>query len=172
MRRSVPSVLLGAALSVLAWAPAAASSSVTLNGSFSLTVTKPTFTSKCVSGAGDECGVLQLAGLGAADYVYVYGPTFAPTGTKGCYTIDGTFSLTLRSDGSTMAGPLVGIFCRPGGSAAQHGTPSYGNPQEEHDTIAFSGGTRQFAGLQGTVLFTQSSAGSRSQGSLIGTLSP
>ena len=83
MRPSLRSILLGASRSVLAWAPAAETNSITLNGSFSLTVTKPEFTTKCTSGAGNECGVLQLAGLGAADYVYVYGPTFEPTGTKG-----------------------------------------------------------------------------------------
>lgn len=172
MRALCKAMFLGTVFTVLAWGPAAASGALTLNGSFTVTVTRPSFTSSCPSGAGDECGVFQLAGLGAADYVYIFGPTFDPTGTKGCFFIDGTFQLTLQADGSTIAGPLAGVFCRPGGSAAQHGTPSYGNPQHEDDTIAFSGGTGQFAGLQGVVAFSQFSAGARFTGSLRGTLSP
>ena len=27
---------------------------------------------------------------------------------------DGTFTLTLQSDGSTTSGPLTGVFCNPG----------------------------------------------------------
>jgi hypothetical protein len=171
MKLAIRSLVVGATLSVLMAAPAEASNSVTLDGSFAVTITKPAFTSRCPSGTGDECGVVQLIGLGAADYVYTYGPTFEPTGTKGCFNIDGTFGITLQSDGSMISGPLVGVFCVPGGSAAQLGTPSYGGPRGENDSIDFSGGTGQFAGLHGVVAFTEFDAGARLQGSLNGTLS-
>jgi hypothetical protein len=77
----------------------------------------------------------------------------------------------LQSDGSTVSGTSAGVFCRSGDSGNQRGTPSYGNPQSETDTIEFSGGTGQFAGLQGTVAFSEFTAGSYFEGSLKGTLS-
>jgi hypothetical protein len=176
MRRTLEGLLLGAAIGALAWLPAEASTPVTLDGSFDEVITRPTFTSLCPSGAVQpghgECGVLRMVGLGAADYVYVYGPTFEPTGKKGCYTIDGTFTITLESDGSTVSGPLTGVFCGPGNSQAQVGTPSYGGPKSEHDSIAFGGGTGRFAGLHGTAAFSQSSAGARRRGTLSGVLTP
>jgi hypothetical protein len=58
----------------------AAVSSVVIDGAFATTTIRPRLTSRCPSGAGDECGVFQLVGLGSADYVYVYVPTFEPTG--------------------------------------------------------------------------------------------
>ena len=111
-----------------------------------------------------------MVGLGPADYVYMYGPTFEPTGEKGCFYVDGTFTIRLQSDGSTVSGPSAGVFCRPGDSGNQRGTPSYGNPQSETDTIEFSGGTGQFAGLHGTVAFSEVDAGAYFAGSLKGTL--
>jgi hypothetical protein len=172
MRRTLESILLGVAISLLAWLPAEASTPVTLDGSFAKVITKPTFTSLCPAGTGDECGVFQMVGLGPADYVYLYGPTFEPTGKKGCFNIDGTFTITLESDGSTVSGPLTGVFCGPGNSHAQAGTPSYGNPKSEDDSIAFSGGSGQFAGLHGTAAFSQSSAGANWKGRLSGVLIP
>lgn len=159
---------------MLAWLPAEASASITLDGSFARVITKPTYTltSRCPSGAGDECGTFQMVGLGPADYVYMYGPTFEPTGKKGCFNIDGTFSITLQSDGSTVSGPLTGVFCGPGNSHVQVGTPAFGGPRSEDDTIAFGGGTGQFTGLHGAVAFSQSSAGAEWKGRLSGVLTP
>jgi hypothetical protein len=160
-----------AATIVLAATPAAASASVRLDASFSTTVIKPDWTgTRCPSGAGDECGVLQLVGLGAADYVYIYGPTFEPDG-RGCFDIDGTFTITLQSDGSRISGPLTGLFCGPGESAHQLGTPSYGGPHGENDRIDFNDGSGQFEGLHGTAAFSQREAGAQNKGTLIGTLS-
>ena len=85
--------------------------------------------------------------------------------------IDGTFTITLQSDGSTVSGPLTGVFCGPGNSHAQSGTPSFGNPRGETDAIRFSGGTGQFAGLQGTVAYSQQEAGAHAAATLRGTLS-
>jgi hypothetical protein len=153
-------------------APAAASTTLDLDGSISALVIKPDWTgSRCPTGGGDECGVVQFVGLGPADYVYVYGPTFAPNGTRGCFDIDGTFTITLRSDGSRVSGPLTGVFCGPGESAHQIGTPSYGGPRGEDDTIGFSGGTGRFAGLRGTAAFSQREAGAELMGTLTGRLS-
>jgi hypothetical protein len=56
-----------------------------------------------------ECGTMQLAGLGAADWAYAFGPAFEPDGR--CFDVDGTLTLTLQSDGSTISGPLTGLFC-------------------------------------------------------------
>ena len=152
-------------------APAAASASVRLDGSFFTTIIKPDWTgTRCPSGAGDECGVLQLVGLGPADYVYVYGPTFEPHG-GGCFDIDGTFTITLQSDGSRVSGPLTGLFCGPGESARQIGTPSYGGPHGEDDRVEFNGGSGPFEGLHGTAAFSEREAGAQRRGTLTGTLS-
>jgi hypothetical protein len=102
--------------------------------------------------------------------VYVYGPTFEPNGQKGCFDIDGSFTITLRSDGSRVSGPLRGVFCGPGESARQLGTPAYGGPQAEHDTIEFAGGNGVFAGLHGAAAFDKREAGAESMGTLTGTL--
>jgi hypothetical protein len=152
-------------------APAGASASVTLNGSFSTVFTKPNFTSLCPSGVADECGTMQLAGLGTADWAYAFGPAFEPDGR--CFDVDGTLTLTLQSDGSTISGPLTGRFCpRLSPTGHQHaGAISYGNPFVEDDIIAFTGGTGQFAGLSGTASFHTFSAGARFTGTLKGTLS-
>jgi hypothetical protein len=160
-------VLVAAVIVMLGAAPASASGSVSLDGSFSLKTVKKDFS---LCSVADECGALQMVGLGTADYTYVYGPTFEPTGKKGCYYVDGTFTITLRSDGSSISGPLTGVYCRPGASAHQEGTPSYGNPSGEDDHVEFSGGTGQFAGLHGTAAFSEHFVGARSQGSLTGTL--
>ncbi len=171
MRRVLLVVLISTAACLVAWAPASAATSVVLDGSYKLAITKPEWTgTRCPAGTGDECGVFQMVGLGLADYAYVYGPTFEPTGKKGCFYVDGTFTVTLQSDGSTVSGLLTGVFCGPGNSHQQAGSPSYGNPQSETDTIEFTEGTGQFAGLQGTVAFTEFTAGAYFEGSLKGTL--
>ena len=170
MKRVLRVVVIGTAAAMFAWAPAVAATSVVIDGSFKTTEIRPQFTGRCPSGAGDECGVFTLVGLGPADYVYVYGPTFEPTGKKGCFNIDGTFTITLQADGSTVSGPLTGIFCGPGNSHAQAGTPSYGNPRGENDSISFSAGTGQFAGLHGTVAYSEQEAGAHAEASLEGTL--
>jgi hypothetical protein len=156
---------------VAALAPAGASASVTLDGSFSTVFVKPDFVGLCPSGVADECGTMQLAGLGAADWAYAFGPTFEPDGR--CFDVDGTLTITLQSDGSTISGPLTGLFC-PRLSDIGHlhaGAISYGNPFVEDDSIAFTGGTGQFAGLSGTASFHTFSAGARFTGTLRGTLS-
>jgi hypothetical protein len=116
------------ATGIVAVAPAGAGASVTLDGSFSTVLVKPGFAGLCPSGVADECGTMQLVGLGAADWAYVFGPTFEPNGR--CFDVDGTFTLTLQSDGSTITGPLTGVFCpRPSGTGHEHaGAMSYGNP--------------------------------------------
>jgi len=164
-------LLLGAAATaLLAAAPAAASGSVRLDGSFSSKTIKPDWTgTRCPSGAGDECGVLQLVGLGAADYVYIYGPMFEPDG-RGCFDIDGTFTITLQSDGSRISGALTGLFCGPGESAHQLDTPAYGGPRGEVDRVEFTDGSGQFEGLHGTAAFSQREAGAQNKGTLAGTL--
>lgn len=163
--------VVAAATTVLAALPAAASSTVSLDGSFSVVIPPKDFVGHCPSGGGDECGTLQFTGLGTADWAYVFGPTFEPNGTKGCFNVDGTLTITLHSDGSRTSGPLTGVFCNPGNSAAQRGTPSYGHPFSEDDTIAFANGTGQFAGLQGLAAFHTQSAGARFIGTMTGTLS-
>ena len=152
-------------------APASgASASITLDGSFSAAVTKPSFAGLCPSGAADECATIQLAGLGAADWAYTFGPTFQPDGR--CFDVDGAFSITLRADESTIAGPLTGVSCpRPSGTAHDHaGAMSYGNPFTEQDTILFANGTGQFEGLPGTAILDTSAGGARFTGTLSGTL--
>jgi hypothetical protein len=86
--------------------------------------------------------------------------------------VDGTFAISLQSDGSTVSGPLTGLFCsRPSGTGHQHGGAiSYGNPFVEDDSIAFANGTGQFDGLSGTASFHTFSAGARFTGTLQGTL--
>jgi hypothetical protein len=150
-----------------------ASSSVTLDGSFFKAFKLPsTDTIACPANAdGNECGVVWLAGLGPADYVYKYGPTFDPSGQMGCFDIDGWFTITLQSDGSSISGPLTGIWCKPGQSGdRQGGWNAYGNPFSESDTIAFADGTGQFATLHGSADFQQSSAGAAWHGQLVGSL--
>jgi hypothetical protein len=119
----------------------------------------------------DECSVIELVGLGTADWAYVYGPTFEPTGR--CFDVDGTLTITLHSDGSTISGPLTGVLC-PKSSGAGHangGAHSYGNPFSEDDNVEFADGTGQFEGMHGAAIFHTFSAGAVFQGSLAGTLS-
>jgi hypothetical protein len=119
----------------------------------------------------DECGTIELVGLGAADWTYDFGPTFEPDG--GCFDVDGTFTLTLQSDGSTISGPLTGLFC-PSASARgqqQGGPHSFGNPFVEDDVVVFANGTGQFNGLSGTASFHTFSGGAAFGGTLQGTLS-
>ena len=149
---------------------APASTTAALDGSFSTTLIKPDFAGSCPSRVADECGTVRLVGLGAADWTYTFGPTFEPNGR--CFDVDGAFTLTLQGDGSTISGPLAGRFC-PRASRAGHehaGAISYGNPYVEDDTIAFAGGTGQFAGLSGTATFHTFSAGATLNGTLQGTL--
>lgn len=161
------------ATAMLAVAPVAASVAINLNGAFSTFVVRPDFVSICPSGVADECGVMQLIGLGAADWAYEFGPTFEPSGQRRCFDVDGTFTITLHSDGSTISGPLTGVFCpRPADIAHQHaGRISYGNPFSEDDNIQLGDGTGQFAALHGTATFHTFSAGAVFQGALAGTLS-
>jgi hypothetical protein len=161
-----------AAAAVLA-ASGTASSSVRLDGSFFRTFKLPsTDTIACPQNVdGNECGVIQFVGLGPADYVYKYGPTFEPSGQMGCFDIDGTFTISLQSDGSSISGALTGVWCKPGQSGDRKGGwNSYGNPFSESDTIDFDNGTGQFAALHGSADFRQSSAGAAWQGQLFGLL--
>jgi hypothetical protein len=167
----ITATLLGTGIAAVA--PAGASASVTLDGSFSTVIAKPDFTGPCPSGvvADGECGTMQLTGLGTADWAYAFGPAFEPDGR--CFDVDGTLTITLQSDGSTISGPLTGILCpRLSVTAHQHaGAISYGNPFVEDDSIAFTHGTGQFAGLSGTASFHTFDAGARFTGTLKGTLS-
>lgn len=158
------------AMVVLTATPAASSSAVTLEGSFSTVVTKPNFEAFCPSHVADECGTIQLVGLGAADWAYVFGPTFQPNGR--CFDVDGTFSLRLQSDGSTVSGPLSGLFCPdPSATGHRHGGPeSFGNPFSEDDIIVLAGGTGQFNGHSGNATFHTQSAGAVFKGTLNCTL--
>jgi hypothetical protein len=161
------------ATAIVAVAPAAASTSVALDGSVTIVITKPDFAGRCPSlpPGSAECGTIELVGLGTADWIYVFGPTFEPDGR--CFDVDGTFTLTLHSDGSTISGPLTGVFCpRQSGAGHDHASlSSYGGPFVEDDTILFGNGTGQFAGLSGTASFHTLSAGARFAGTLTGTLS-
>ena len=87
--------------------------------------------------------------------------------------MDGAFTLTLQSDGSSISGPLTGVFCpRPSATGHEHaGAISYGNPFVERDSIAFSDGTGQFDGLSGAASFQTFGAGASFKGTLTGTLS-
>jgi hypothetical protein len=167
LRLALLALMVGAAV-----APTVASASVTLDGAFSSAIVKKDFVSTCPSGVADECGTMQLAGLGAADWSYAFGPTLEPNGR--CFTVDGTFRLALQSDQSAISGPLTGLFC-PGPSLTGHlhgGGISYGNPFLEDDTIVLTNGTGQFAGLAGTASFHTFSAGARFTGTLQGVLGP
>jgi hypothetical protein len=163
--------VIAVAIAAASTSAAGASTSVALDGSVSIVITKPNFTGICPSHVADECGPMQLVGLGVADWAYVFGPTFVPDGR--CFDVDGTFTITLRSDGSTISGPLTGVFCPlPSGTGHDHaGAISYGDPFVEDDTIAFSDGTGQFAGLSGTASFHTLGAGARFAGTLTGTIS-
>jgi hypothetical protein len=171
IRRLLVGITIILATGIAAAAPAGASASLTLDGSFSTAIIKPNFAGACPSGVADECDTMQLAGLGAADWAYAFGPAFEPHGR--CFDVDGTLTITLQSDGSTISGPLTGLFCpRPSATGHQHGGAiSYGNPFVEDDSIAFTGGTGQFAGLSGAASFHTFSAGARFKGTLTGTLS-
>ena len=152
---------------------AGASASITLDGSYSATYTRPTWTgTTCASGLPFNqgvCGVIQLAGLGDADFVYVFGPTFDPNGS--CFNVDGTFTLTLQSDGSTMTGPLTGLYCpRRSETAHEHSGPDWGSPVVETDSISLAGGTGQFDGLTGSATFNTQRAGADFRGTLSGTI--
>ena len=167
MKKFVAALVALCALGVFS---STASASVTLDGSFSTATTRPTFEGLCPAGVADECGTMQLVGLGTADWAYTFGPTFEPNGR--CFDVDGSFTLTLQSDGSTISGPLTGRFC-PLLSATGHthrSILSFGNPFKEDDTIALANGTGQFAGLSGTASFHTFSAGARFKGTLTGTL--
>jgi hypothetical protein len=164
-------LVLVVAMAVLT-GPAAASASLDLNGSFSTTLLKPDNVDlSCTIGAfqGQQCGVIQLAGLGDADFIYEFGPTFDAI-DKNHFAIDGTFTIILRSDGSTISGALTGVYYIPSLPGAPGRLVSYGNPQQENDSIAFAGGTGQFAGLHGTANYQQFVVGARYRGTLIGTL--
>src|SRR6187431_297138 len=120
------------AAGIVTAAPVSASDSMTRSGSFSI---KATLTSGvygiCPSRVADECGTVELAGLGTADWTYYFGPAFEPDGH--CFDVDGFFTLALRSDRSTISGLLTGRFC-PGPSEAgdqhSHGH-AFGNPYVE-----------------------------------------
>ena len=157
---------------VLAAAPAAANDVVNLDGTAFSIVQKPNFTGHCPSGVADVCDVIELAELGTADWAYAFGPLFEPSAKKKCFDVDGRFTITLHSDGSTISGPLTGLFCpRPAGPAHEHaGATSYGNPSTEDDIIQFESGTGQFAALHGTATFHQFTAGAVFRGTLTGTL--
>lgn len=160
------------AAGIIAVAPASASVSITLDGSFSIAATAPSgVAGLCPTRVAPECGTVELAELGTADWEYHFGPTFEPDGR--CFDVDGTFTLTLRSDGSTISGPLTGVFCpRPSEAGDQHSQGrSVGNPFVEDDTILFADGTGQFEGLSGIASFHTFSAGARFRGTLEGTLS-
>jgi hypothetical protein len=164
-------VVLCAAMALSVGVTVAGAASVTLDGSFSQVIQKPNFVGQCPSGVADECGTIQLAGLGAADWAYTFGPTFESDGR--CYDVDGSLTITLHSNGSTISGPLTGLFCpRPSFTGHQHGgAVSFGNPFIEDDTVLFTNGTGQFAGLTGTAMFHTMSAGALLKGKLRGTLS-
>src|SRR3954453_9603408 len=169
MPRVRPLLATVVATGIVAVVPAAASASVTLDGSFSTAEQKKNFVTNCPSGVADECGVIQLVGLGAADWAYAFGPTFEPNGR--CFDADGPLTITLRTDGSTISGPLTGALC-PRSSATAHdhaGAISFGNPFVEDDTVAFAGGTGQFHGLSGAATFHTAGAGASFKGALKGT---
>src|SRR5262249_38749992 len=133
-------------MTMLALVPTAASA-LDHNGTFSTVTTNKNFQGACPSRMDAECGAIEVRGLGTADWVYAFGPTFEPTGHK-CFKVDGSFSLTLRSDGSSISGPLTGVFC-PRESDTAHqivGTISYGNPFYEDDVIALGEGKGTLTG--------------------------
>ena len=164
--RLIAAAAAGVAIAVIAQGSAGASTSVTIAGSSPTATQKPRLTT-CASGA-NECGSIVLAGLGAADWAYVYGPTFEPNGK--CYDEDGTFTITLRSDNSAVTGALTGSFCPKASSNNNGADNSYGNPYVEDATISMTGGSGQFTGLAGNVHFHSESAGARGRESLQGSL--
>lgn len=113
---------------------------------------------------------MELAGLGTAEFAYSFGPTFEPNGP--CFDVDGTFTLTLQSDGSAITGGLTGQYCpRPSPTAHGHaGQVSYGNPWTEDDTVHFTAGSGEFEGLSGTATFHTEAAGAHIASTLSGTL--
>ncbi len=156
---------------------AAASDSLTLNGSFAYVFPRPAVlagsTGLCPSGVAYVCGPIQLDGLGAAEWTWMSGHNWEPTGEKGCfYGIGNTFTLTLESDGSTISGPTTAIYCiYVSDTGLQHENGlAWGNPFVEDDTIQLANGTGQFAGLHGNAMLHVSVAGANYQGSLAGTL--
>jgi len=151
--------------------PAGASASVTLDGSFSIAVQKPNFAGICPSGVADECGTMQLIGLGAADWAYVSVRPSSQTAAASPWTAPSRSCCS--QTGARSPGPLTGGFCpRPSATGHQHRSPkSFGNPFVEDDSVAFAGGTGQFAELFGVASFHTFSAGARFKGTLIGTLS-
>lgn len=172
-KAAVQAVLAVVVVAAVLAAPSVASTSVTLDGTFFQTFKRSSSdTHQCPPAVdGNECGVMQLVGLGPADYVYKYGPTFEPNGEMGCFDVDGTFTLTLEADGSSISGPLRGVWCKPGQSGDRKGGfNSYGNPFSESDTVAFRNGTGQFSGLHGLARFEQSSAGAQWRATLSGSL--
>ena len=165
-------LVVALAAGIVTAAPVSASDSITLGGSFSMKAPLPSGVyGICPSRVADECGTVELAGLGTADWTYFFGPAFDPDGH--CFDVDGTFTLTLRSDGSTISGPLTGVFCPgPSESGDQHAHGhAFGNPYVEDDTILFADGTGQFEGLSGIASFHTATAGAGFRGTLNGTLS-
>ncbi len=172
MNSKLGAAIAAATFSLVGSTGALAGDTLDINGAFSEHVTRPAFTTKCPAGTGDECGSMELVGIGIADWNYVFGPTFVPTGQKGCFMVDGTFSLTLQFDHSFISGPLVGVFCsRLADIGHQHaGSISYGNPFYEDDAIQLGDGTGRFVGFHGTATFHTFSAGAVFQGTLTGSL--
>ncbi len=171
MKSTLGAAIAAATFALVGSTGAIAGDTLDINGAFSIRVTKPDFTGHCSAGTGDECGSIDLVGLGTAAWNYNFGPTFVPTSQRGCFMVDGTFSLTLQ-DKSFISGPLTGTFCSPQADIAhQHvGLISYGNPFHEDDTIALSHGTGRFVGFQGTATFHTFGAGALFQGTLTGFL--
>src|SRR5512138_3731016 len=108
--------MLVLAMALFAVQPAAASQAITLNGSFVYFFPRQAAlagsTGLCPSGIAFVCQTVQLDGLGAADWTWTDNNTWAPNGDPGCYNGTATFTLTLRSDGSTISGPTTAIYCR------------------------------------------------------------
>lgn len=175
LHRSLVAVLV-LVTALFAVQPAAASDTVTLNGSFVYVFQRPAVLSgslsSCPSGVADICGLIQLDGLGAADWTWVNNHTYVPTDGRGCFSGTASFTLTLESDGSTISGPTTSVFCNYiSDSGAQHAYPfSWGWPFVDDETIQLANGTGQFAGLQGTAILHVSTAGASYRGSLNGTL--
>ncbi len=165
-------VIVVLATALFAVPPAAASDTVTLNGSFSYLYLRPTATGLCPSGAGDACGFIQMDGFGAADWAWVSNHDFTQ-GENGCWYGTATFTLTLRSDDSTISGPTTAVYCPTiSDNGGQHESPnSFGNPFVEDDTIQLADGTGQFAGFSGTAILHVFGAGATYKGTLTGTLS-
>lgn len=165
VRTRTIAAVAGLAIALIAQGSAVASTSLTISGSSNSAVQKPRLVRCSIAG---ECGTIVLDGLGVADWGYVFGPTFEPVGR--CFHEDGTFTITLRSDGSTISGPLTGTFCPDSSSANQGQDNSYGNPFSESATAALSGGSGQFTGLAGDLTYQVFSAGARTRVTLQGTL--